>query len=108
MSTTEVKAANRTEECEQDYGDDPLEVRETDHYVKEYVGGFVEKWDALIDWEARAKSEGQFFIDILRSRGKHTVLDVAAGTGFHSVQLQKAGFDVTSVDGSAEIFPAGA
>ncbi len=87
----------------QEYGDDPLQVRETDHYVKEYVHGFVEKWDALIDWDARAKSEGQFFIDILRSRGKKTVLDVATGTGFHSVQLIEAGFDVASADGSAEM-----
>jgi SAM-dependent methyltransferase len=39
----------------------------------------------------------------LKARGKHKILDVAAGTGFHSVQLAKAGFDVTSVDGNAEM-----
>ena len=55
----------------------------------------------MIDWDARAKSEGQFFIDILRARGKETVLDVATGTGFHSVRLTRAGFNVTSADGSA-------
>lgn len=87
----------------QDYGDDPLKVRETDHYQAEYIQSFVEKWDELIDWDARAESEGQFFIDMLRARGKHRILDVAAGTGFHSVQLLKAGFDVVSVDGSAEM-----
>lgn len=86
---------------EQDYGDDPLAVRETDQYRAEYIMSFVEKWDELIDWKARAESEGQFFIDILRARGKETVLDVACGTGFHSVQLLEAGFDVTSADGSA-------
>ena len=49
---------------------------------------FVEKWDELIDWEGRAKSEGQFFIDgAAVPVGKETVLDVAAGTGFHSVRL---------------------
>lgn len=89
------------EATEQNYGKDPLAVRESDQYRAEYIQTFVEKWDELIDWEARAKSEGQFFIDVLRSRGKHQVLDVAAGTGFHSVQLIKAGFDVASVDGSA-------
>jgi SAM-dependent methyltransferase len=88
---------------EQDYGDDPHAVRETDNYVSEYVRGFVDKWDELIDWEARAKSEGRFFIDVLKARGKQTVLDVATGTGFHSVQLLKAGFDVYSADGSAEM-----
>ena len=64
---------------------------------------FVEKWDELIDWEARAKSEGQFFIEILKARGKEKILDVATGTGFHSVQLINAGFDVTSADGNAEM-----
>ncbi len=91
------------EKKNQEYGYDPLQVRETDHYKAEYVHGFVEKWDALIDWEARAASEGQFFIDILKARGKAKVLDVATGTGFHSVQLMKAGFDVVSVDGSAQM-----
>ncbi len=88
---------------EQEFGDDPVSVRDTDHYREEYISGFVDKWDQLIDWDARAESEGGFFIDELRKRGKHKILDVAAGTGFHSVQLLKAGFEVTSVDGSAEM-----
>jgi SAM-dependent methyltransferase len=87
----------------QDFGDDPLEVRETGHYQQEYVQSFVEKWDQLIDWDARAESEGQFFVEILKAREKSKILDVATGTGFHSVQLLKAGFDVTSVDGNAEM-----
>ncbi len=85
----------------QRYGDDPLSDRETDHYRNEYITAFVDKWDSLIDWEARKESEGAFFINILRSRNKHTVLDAATGTGFHSVSLLEAGFDVTSADGSA-------
>lgn len=88
---------------QQDYGSDPLSVRETDHYKAEYVQTFVEKWDELIDWERRAQSEGRFFIDTLREMGKHKVLDVATGTGFHSVQLLKAGFEVTSADGSGQM-----
>ena len=31
------------------------------------------------------------------------MLDVAAGTGFHSVRLIEAGFDVVSADGSAQM-----
>jgi len=85
----------------QEYGDNPLDDRETDQYRNEYVMSFVEKWDELIDWDARAESEGRFFIDILSARGKDTVLDVATGTGFHSVRLTNAGFNVTSADGSA-------
>ncbi len=84
----------------QQYGDDPLSVRETNHYQAEYADSFVEKWDELIDWAGRRESEGEFFIEVLRSHGAKKVLDVATGTGFHSVQLLKAGFEVTSVDGS--------
>jgi len=86
---------------EQSYGDDPLSDRQTDLYRNEYIKGFVEKWDELIDWDARAESEGQFFIDVLRARGKESVVDVATGTGFHSVRLTQAGFKVVSADGSA-------
>ncbi len=79
------------------------DTRETDHYKAQYVKSFVEKWDELIDWDARAESEGRFFIDLLKAREKVSVLDVATGTGFHSVQLLRAGFQVTSADGSAEM-----
>ncbi|MEQ8194959.1 MAG: class I SAM-dependent methyltransferase, partial [Rhodospirillales bacterium] len=88
---------------EQDFGSNPIKVRDTDHYQEEYVQSFVEKWDELIDWDARAESEGRFFIDMLKARGKEKILDVATGTGFHSIQLLKAGFEVTSVDGNAEM-----
>lgn len=85
----------------QGFGEDPLSIRESDHYKEEYAKSFVEKWDQLIDWEGRAKAEGEFFIEQLRAHGARKVLDVATGTGYHSVQLLKAGFEVTSVDGSA-------
>jgi sarcosine/dimethylglycine N-methyltransferase len=86
---------------DQVYSEDPLVDRQTDHYRMEYVKTFVDKWDELIDWQGRADSEGQFFIDILRARGKERILDVACGTGFHSVRLTEEGFDVTASDGSA-------
>lgn len=102
MAETALKLPNAELELEeQAYGADPLADRETDLYRGEYIMDFVGKWDELIDWRARAESEGQFFIDVLRARGKQTVLDVATGTGFHSVRLNEAGFNVTSADGSA-------
>lgn len=101
--TTTIKHSPLRDTDRQDYGEDPTAVRDTDHYVEEYVRGFVDKWDDLIDWDARARSEGRFFIDLLKERGKETVLDAACGTGFHSVQLMEAGFQVTSCDGSAEM-----
>ncbi len=88
---------------EQEFGADPLLVRDTDHYTDEYVKGFVDKWDDLIDWKKRYESEGRFFVDLLKSRGVKSVLDVATGTGFHSVRLIEEGFDTVSVDGSPEM-----
>ncbi|MFO7838557.1 MAG: methyltransferase domain-containing protein [Desulfosalsimonadaceae bacterium] len=87
----------------QTFGRNPVEVRDSDHYSLEYAQDFAEKWDELIDWQRRAKSEGDFFIQSLKKRGKERILDVATGTGFHSVRLLQAGFDVTSVDGSANM-----
>lgn len=88
---------------QQAFGENPVEVRQTDHYTEEYTWGFVDKWDELIDWESRAKSEGDFFIEQLKQRGCKSVLDVATGTGFHSIRLLEAGFEVVSADGSAEM-----
>jgi len=84
----------------QDYGNDPTKIRKTEKYKEEYINSFVNKWDDLIDWDARAKGEGDFFIKELKKRGKHKILDVATGTGYHSIQLLKYGFDVWSADGS--------
>ena len=91
---------NTEADGQQDFGDSPTEIRESNHYVEEYVTSFVEKWDELIDWKRRAQSEGAFFIDQLKARGVREVLDVATGTGYHSVRLLEAGFEVVSADGS--------
>lgn len=90
-------------EHQQSFGKDPIAVRDSEHYQDEYVQSFVEKWDELIDWESRAESEGRFFIDLLKQYGKREVLDVATGTGFHSVRLAQEGFQVISADGSPEM-----
>jgi len=102
-TATDQRVREISEPVSQDFGSNPIEMRETDHYQAEYIQTFVDKWDELIDWDARAESEGRFFIDMLKARGMTKVLDVAAGTGFHSIQLLEAGFEVTSADGSADM-----
>lgn len=92
-----------TQKEKQDFGTNPTQVRESDHYTLEYISGFVDKWDELIDWDTRAQGEGDFFIRMLKERGAKRILDVAAGTGFHSIRLLEAGFDVVSADGSPEM-----
>jgi sarcosine/dimethylglycine N-methyltransferase len=87
----------------QQYGENPIAQRKTDLYKGEYVHSFVRKWDELINWDARSSSEGDFFINLLKERGVKRILDVATGTGFHSIRLLKAGFEVVSADGSPEM-----
>jgi len=92
------------QEPSQDNGTNKDEqTRASDHYKEQYVPGFAEKWDELIDWDSRSASEGGFFIQALQQRGVRDVLDVATGTGFHSVRLMEAGFDVVSADGAPEM-----
>jgi len=99
MTSTQTSPSSRGGD-QQRFGESPESVRETDHYQQEYIEDFADRWDRLIDWEARERAEGDFFIRILKDYGAHSVLDVATGTGFHSVRLLKEGFDVVSADGS--------
>jgi SAM-dependent methyltransferase len=75
------------------------QVKSSNFYQKQYQDDFVDKWDDLIDWEGRTQGEGEFFIEELKKRGAKKVLDAATGTGYHSVRLLKAGFEVHSADG---------
>ena len=98
MTTTQDQLARSSDW--QSFGDAPESVRETDHYQQEYIEDFADRWDRLIDWNARAQAEGDFFIRLLKQHGARSILDVATGTGFHSVRLLEEGFDVVSADGS--------
>ena len=69
----------------------------------QYVESFVDRWDDLIDWDRRQEAESGFFVEQLRRRGVRRVLDAATGTGYHSVTLIEAGFEVTSIDASPEM-----
>jgi len=72
-------------------------------FVSEYTTEFVDRWDELIDWQKRREAEGGFFEGILNNNGARTVLDIACGTGYHTVTLHFNGFDVTGSDGSANM-----
>lgn len=72
-------------------------------FQEEYTTDFVDRWDELIDWKKRHEAENGFFERTLREHGAGRVLDIACGTGFHTVTLSMAGFDVTGADGSANM-----
>ena len=71
-----------------------------DQYRDEYSPEFVSKWDELIDWEKRYAAEDGFFKTKLEEHGAQSVLDIACGTGFHTVTLALDGFDVVGADGA--------
>lgn len=71
-----------------------------DLYKEQYSPEFAGRWDELIDWQRRAEAENGFFQDILKGYGVETVLDIACGTGYHSVTLSAEGFQVTAADGA--------
>ncbi|UZJ58017.1 class I SAM-dependent methyltransferase [Pseudomonas sp. KU26590] len=72
-----------------------------DEYTSQYSADFVSKWDELINWELRKQGENGFFEQLLKAAQCHSVIDVSAGSGFHSVQLTLAGLHVVANDGSA-------
>ncbi|MFK3969191.1 class I SAM-dependent methyltransferase [Pseudomonas sp. NPDC087358] len=82
--------------CSPEISPDPADQ----DYAAQYCNDFVSRWDELIDWDKRAAGEGQFFTDLLLRAGVCRLFDAATGSGFHAVQLRKAGFNVTACDGS--------
>ncbi|WP_244279669.1 hypothetical protein [Synechococcus sp. UW179A] len=77
----------------QRFGQRPERVKETGHYQQESIEQFADRWDRLIDWDAREEAEGNFFVRLLHKHGARSVLDVARRTGFHSVRLLREGFN---------------
>ena len=72
-------------------------------FINEYTSEFVDRWDELIDWDKRRAAENGFFESVLNNNGARTVLDIACGTGYHTVNLYLSGFVVTGSDGSANM-----
>jgi len=65
-----------------------------DQFSKE----FASHWDELVGWEKRAAAETAFLSSLIEKFKCKNVLDVALGTGFHSIELLKQGVRVTSID----------
>lgn len=59
---------------------------------------FASHWDELVGWEKRSDIDLAFLLKLIEEFQCKTVLDVAAGTGFHAINLLRAGLDVTGLD----------
>jgi hypothetical protein len=70
MSSFSLQRNAELQAFEQNYGDDPLTDRATDLYRREFVTGFVEKWDELIDRVRSAVAGAAVCSPALSSRTK--------------------------------------
>lgn len=72
----------------------------SEQYKREYSKEFASRWDQLIGWDGREDAENGFFDRLLEANDCRRVADVAAGTGYHAIQLAQKSFDVVATDGS--------
>jgi 2-polyprenyl-3-methyl-5-hydroxy-6-metoxy-1,4-benzoquinol methylase len=63
-------------------------------------------YDRAIDWNSRLQREIPFLIESLPERDHPRVLDIACGSGRHSVALAKSGAEVVGFDSSEEMIKA--
>jgi SAM-dependent methyltransferase len=55
-------------------------------------------FDLMVSWEKRLKNEGPFFKKLFEENKVKKILDLACGTGHHSIFFAKSGYQVTGVD----------
>jgi glycine/sarcosine N-methyltransferase len=55
-------------------------------------------FDLMVSWEKRLKNEAPFFLKLFEENKVKEILDLACGTGHHSISFAKSGYEVTGVD----------
>ncbi len=63
-----------------------------------FYDGFANSYDDMVDWEKRLAFEGKYFDKLFKHYGIERILDVACGTGRHSILFAKLGYKVVGVD----------
>ena len=63
-------------------------------------------YDNTIDWKARLDREMPFLLSLLENRKSPRVLDMACGSGRHSIELASHGFEVIGFDSSESMIKA--
>ena len=59
--------------------------------------------DLMVSWENRLKNEAPFFNKLFKENRVKKVLDLACGTGHHSIYFAKSGYEITGIDKSEEM-----
>lgn len=63
-------------------------------------------YDKTIDWDSRLNREMPFLLSLIENKEKPRVLDMACGSGRHSVSLAAQGAEVTGIDSSKSMILA--
>ena len=66
--------------------------------MDQFGQGFATHWDELVGWDKRAAADTDFLLGLVRRFKCQRILDVALGTGFHSIELMRAGLTVKALD----------
>lgn len=74
------------------------ELTETEFYNR-----LAEFFDVMTDWKSRIAFELPFLRTMLEHHHVHTILDCACGTGWHSIELARFGYQVAASDISSEM-----
>src|SRR5512140_1619469 len=67
---------------------------------EEFYDRLARVFDVMTDWNSRLGLELPFIEETLRKHGATRVLDVACGTGRHSIALAERGYPVVGWDAS--------
>jgi hypothetical protein len=80
-----------------------LELNERN--VDKFANGFSNKWDQIIDWEARWKYDSKIVFDVLNNiiDKDSMILDLATGTGVDLIYGLSNGFNILGIDASPEM-----
>jgi 2-polyprenyl-3-methyl-5-hydroxy-6-metoxy-1,4-benzoquinol methylase len=63
-------------------------------------------YDNSIDWDSRLKREIPFLVSLIKNKQNPCVLDLACGSGRHSIALASQGAEVTGIDSSKSMIQA--
>lgn len=71
--------------------------------IKKTYDAEAKKWNSLMIKDEDLYKTNKPFFDLMKKNGKHTVLDLGCGSGWHSVFFAKCGYDVTAMDFSKKM-----
>ena len=63
-----------------------------------FYEGFADCYDDMVRWEDRLAFEGKYFDKLFKHYGVDRILDVACGTGRHTILFAELGYKVVGVD----------